>query len=124
MNIPPEHFYIIDDDQSFGKSLRRLLNARGFPADYFRSARFFLDSVPSGQHGWAIVDIHMSECNGFALIDKMHDLHYDMPVIVITGQAQADARDLAMQKGAVGFLQKPFSEESLLELINNAREEG
>lgn len=122
MNIPPAHFFIVDDDQSFGRSLKRLLKAKGFLADYFGSARSFLDSIHPGQHGWAIVDIHMPECDGFALIDKMHELHYDMSVIVITGQAQADARDLAMQKGAVGFLQKPFSEESLLELIQKAKE--
>jgi len=36
---------------------------------------------------------------------------------VITGQTQTDTRELALQKGAVGFLQKPFSAESLLELI-------
>jgi FixJ family two-component response regulator len=123
MNISPAHFFIVDDDQSFGRSLKRLLNARGFPADYFGSARSFLDSIHPGQHGWAIVDIHMHECDGFALIDKMHELHYDMPVIMITGQAQADAWDLAMQKGAVGFLQKPFSQESLLELIQKAQDE-
>jgi FixJ family two-component response regulator len=123
MNMPPAHFYIVDDDQSFGKSLKRLLNARGFPADSFGSARSFLDSIHPGQHGWVIVDIHMPKCDGFALIDKMHELRYDMPVIVVTGQAKADARDLAMQKGAVGFLQKPFSEESILELINKAEDE-
>jgi FixJ family two-component response regulator len=43
-------------------------------------------------------------------------MHYSIPVIMITGQAQADARDLALQKVALGFLQKPFSEQSLLEL--------
>jgi FixJ family two-component response regulator len=123
MNTPPVHFYIIDDDHSFGKSLKRLLNASGFSADYFRAARSFFDSVHPGQHGWAIVDIHMPECDGFALIDKMHELHYSMPVIVISGQASLDARELAMKKGAVGFLQKPFSPESLLELIQKASEE-
>jgi len=123
MNTPPVHIYIVDDDQSFGKSLKRLLNARGFPADYFGSARSFLDSIHPGQHGWAIVDIHMPECDGFALINKMRELHYNMPVIVVTGQAQADARDLAMEKGAAGFLQKPFSEESMLELINKTEDE-
>jgi len=123
MNLPPAHFYIVDDDKSFGRSLKRMLNARGFPADYFGSARSFLDSIHPSQHGWVIVDIHMPECNGFALMDKMHELHYGMSMIVITGEAQADARDLAMQKGAVGFLQKPFSEESLLELIQKEKEE-
>jgi FixJ family two-component response regulator len=47
----------------------------------------------------------------------MQEMRYTMPVIIITGQAQADARDLAMQRGALGYLQKPFSGESLLELV-------
>jgi len=120
MNNLPLHFYIVDDDRSFGKSLKRLLNARGIAADYFGSAQFFLDSVPPGQRGYAIVDIHMPGCDGFALVDKMHELNYRMPVIMITGQTRADSRDLALQKGAVGFLQKPFSEESLLDLIKQS----
>ena len=118
MNIPAAHFYIVDDDLSFCKSLKRLLNARGIQADCFGSAQSFLDSIPAGQHGYAVVDINMPDSDGFELIDKMHNLHYSMSVIIITGQTQADTRDLAMQKGALGFLQKPFSEDSLLELVN------
>lgn len=118
MNIPPVQFYIVDDDLSFGKSLKRLLNARGMYADYFGSAQSFIDSIPPGQRGYAIVDINMPVCSGFALMDRMHELNYLTRVIVITGQTQADSRDIALQKGALGFLQKPFSEESLIELVN------
>jgi FixJ family two-component response regulator len=117
MNKPPVRFYIVDDDLSFGKSLKRLLSARGMSADYFGSAQSFIDSVPPGQSGYAIVDINMPVCSGFGLMDRMHELNYLMRVIVITGQTQADSRDIAIQKGALGFLQKPFSEESLLELV-------
>ena len=116
--IPHSLFFcIVDDDLSFGKSLTRMLNARGFSADYFGSAQSFLDSVPSGQRGYAVVDIHMPGCDGFGLMCKMQEMHYTMPVIIITGQAPAEARDMAMQRGAVGYLQKPFSGESLLELV-------
>jgi FixJ family two-component response regulator len=124
MSIPSSHFYIVDDDLSFGKSLKRLLNARGIAADYFGSAQCFLDSVPPGQLGYAIVDIHMPGCDGFALMDKMRDLHYLMPVIIITGQTYANTRDLAFQNGAAGFLQKPFSAESLLELAEQATDDS
>lgn len=121
MHYPVSHFYVVDDDLPFGKSLQRLLNARGLPADYFGSAQCFLDSVPSDTPGYAIVDVHMPDCDGFALMDKMREQHYSLSVIMITGQPQADNRELAMQKGAVGFLQKPFSEVSLLELIEKDR---
>ena len=117
MSTAPKCFWIIDDDLQFGKSLRRLLNSTGIPAEYFGSAQSFLDSVPPGQPGYAIVDIHMPGCDGFELIRRMRDLHYDIPTIMITGHVDKHARDRAMQHGAAGFLQKPFSEESLLELI-------
>src|SRR5512136_3039578 len=117
MNSHRLSFCIVDDDLAFGKSLKRLLNARGIPAEYFGSAQSFLDSVPPGQCGYAIVDIHMPGCDGFGLLRKMNDLCYEMPVIIVTGQADSSARDLAMQRGAVGYLQKPFSGDSLLELV-------
>jgi two-component system response regulator FixJ len=111
-------FWIVDDDLAFGKSIKRMLNARGIPAEYFGSAQSFLDSVPPGQSGCAIVDIHMPGCDGFGLLKKMKDLRYEMPVIIVTGQADSSARDLAMHNGAAGYLQKPFSGDSLLELVH------
>jgi len=117
MNMPLTPIYIVDDNQSFGNSLKRMLNAREYNADYFESAQTFLDSIPSGQKGIVIVDLYMPECNGFELMKKMHAMGYDASVIVITGHSQANSRDKAMQRGAIGFLEKPFTERSLLELI-------
>jgi FixJ family two-component response regulator len=117
MNTPTTHFYIVDDDLSFGKSLKRLLNARGIRADYFGSAQSFLDSIPPDQRGYALVDIHMPDVGGIALMTRMREMNYVMRVIIITGQPQADNRNLALRGGALGFLLKPFSEESLLELV-------
>jgi len=118
MTSYPHHIFIIDDDPSFGKSLARLLSARGYFPEYFSSAQSFLDSIPSDQRGVVVLDIHMPGFGGFALLDKMNELHYELPVIFVTGQAQTDDRNLALEKGAKGFLLKPFSEESLLELLN------
>jgi FixJ family two-component response regulator len=112
-----KRLYIIDDDQNFGRSLKRLLVTKGFQADYFGSAKAFLDSVPAGQKGIAVIDINMPGINGFDLMDTMRELYYEMPVIIVTGQTQDDSRDLALERGAVGFLQKPFSDLSLLDLI-------
>jgi len=112
-----QQVYIIDDDESFGRSLKRLLRSKGLQADCFSSAQSFLDSVPSGQIGFAIIDLHMPECDGLSLIDKMRELRYEMPFIVITGQTEPDSRDVSLQRGAIGFLQKPFNEQSLLDLI-------
>ncbi len=115
--MPVTHFYIVDDDLSFGKSLKRLLNARGMSAEYFGSAQSFLDSIPPDQLGYAIVDVHMPDIGGLALMNRMREMKYSMRVIIVTGQPQADHRNLALAGGALGFLLKPFGEESLLELV-------
>ena len=124
MKAPLTRFFIVDDDQSFCRSLKRLLNGLGAFADCFYSAQSFLDSVLPGQHGYAIVDIHMPDGDGLELMNKMKEMHYRMPVIIITGQPRTESRDIAMQKGALGFLQKPFGEESLLELIEKHEMNG
>jgi FixJ family two-component response regulator len=118
MDTPSGQCFIVDDDLSFGRSLKRLLNMEGFTACHFASAQCFLDSVHPGQLGYAIVDIHMPDFDGFMLMDKMRELHYHMPIIAISGQTQPDTRNLAMKRGAVGFLQKPFSAESLFTLLS------
>jgi FixJ family two-component response regulator len=116
--------FIVDDDLSFRKSLQRLLNSRGFLASSFESAWAFFDSVPPGHKGIAIVDINMPMVDGFALMDEMKALGYDMPVILITGHTDPDSRTKSMDQGAAGFLQKPFQERSLMALIEEQKEEG
>jgi two-component system response regulator FixJ len=122
--MPRPRLYIVDDDHNFGRSLKRLLTIRGFQADYFGSAKIFLDSVPAGQKGIAIIDLHMPGCDGFELVDRMRELHYETPVIMVTGQSQADSRNVALGRGAVGFLQKPFSDFTLLDLIEEQEMTG
>jgi len=112
--------YIVDDDQSFGCSLKRLLEAKGIAAEYFSSAQSFLESVPTDRaNAIAIIDLHMPECNGLELMAMMQDAGYHMPVIVITGQAQHSTEETVLKRGAAGFLQKPFSDQSLMKLIND-----
>ncbi len=117
MNTLGTQFYIVDDDVSFGKSLKRLLNALGYPAVYFSSAQRFLELVPPSQVSIAILDISMPECDGFELMKKMQQLHFAMNIILITGQPLLTNWEVALQKGAIGLLQKPFETEALLELI-------
>jgi FixJ family two-component response regulator len=119
MSLNTKHIFIVDDDSSFGRSLQRLLNAKGYYSEFFESAEFFLDSVPFDQEGIAIADIHMPDIDGLDLIRKMHEMSYAMPVILVTGRTEGFTRNIALKHGAAGFLMKPFNEKSLFSLINN-----
>ena len=117
MDNNQSRIFIVDDDKSFGRSLKRLLIAKGFAAEHFESARAFLDSVPFDQQGIAVVDIHMADYDGLSLIERMQEMRYGIPVIAVTGLTEPGLRDRVLQQGAVGFLQKPFDQQSLMDLI-------
>jgi two-component system, LuxR family, response regulator FixJ len=110
--------FVVDDDESVGKSLVRLLVLEGYKAESFLSARRFLDSVPFDAKGCVVSDIYMPDIDGFALQQMMHQLGYRMPVIFISAHAKAGDREVALERGAAGFLVKPYDEKSLLEMVH------
>lgn len=111
--------YVVDDDESVRRALSRLMKSAGFYAETFNSAQGFLDSVPPDTQGILILDIRMPDIDGFELQKKLNALCSRLHIIFITAHAQAGDRERVMEAGAKGFLQKPFSDESLLDLINS-----
>jgi len=119
MGHDPLHVFIVDNDMSFGKSLKRLLEAGDETvADVFSTHSAFLMALRSHQGpGLAIIDIHMPDGDGFSLVRKVHQVKAYFPVILMTAYAKSNTRDLAMQAGSVGFLEKPCGEHDLLTII-------
>jgi len=120
----PTHLYLVDDDGEYRQSLVRLLRSAGYFTEAFPSAQSFLDSVPVDyKTGVLILDLRMPGMDGFALHDRLRGYRSELKVIFITADAQPGDRDRAIRSGAIGFLQKPFQEESLFELIREAMKE-
>jgi len=125
MDRTSKHIYCVDDDDVYRKSLVRLLKSAGYPVESFASAQGFLDAVPVNQEaGVLILDLRMPGMNGFDLMQKRNELASRLTIIMITADAQPGDREHAISAGAIGFLQKPFEEESLLELIRPAVANG
>ena len=115
------HIYIVDDDEAFRKSLKRLLRSAGYFAEDFSSAQSFLDCVPVFyKKGVLIRDLRMQGMDGFQLQKKLKDLRSELQIIFVTADAQPGDRDHVMESGAVAFLQKPFQEQTLFEMIQSA----
>ena len=121
MNKTQHDIYIVDDDEAYARSLIRLLKSVGYAAESFLSAQSFLESVPvANKTGLLILDLRMTGMDGFDLQKRLNELASRLEIIFITADAQPGDRDHAIKAGATGFLQKPFQEESLLELISLA----
>jgi len=120
MKIKPK-IYLVDDDESVRRALSRLMKSAGYTIETFNSAQSFLDSVPPDTQGILILDIRMPDIDGFQVQKKLSALHSNLQIIFITAHAQAGDRERAIEAGAKGFLQKPFSDKSLLDLINSVK---
>ena len=110
---------IVDDDQSFREALESLLMLIGFRTAIFGSACDFLDSPQFPNVSCAILDISMPGMDGLELQRHLVATH-PIPIIFITDLRDAKTREQALRHGAIGFLNKPFSEETLLNALNSA----
>jgi len=110
---------IVDDDQSFREALQSLLTLIGFRTAIFAAARDFLDSPQLPNVSCAILDVSMPGMDGLELQQYLAATH-PMPVIFITDLRDTKTREQAVQAGAIGFLNKPVSEETLIDAVNSA----
>ena len=106
---------IVDDDDSVRRSLLRVVQSAGYAAEGFASARSFLDWLPQGRAACLLLDVHMSEMNGFDLQDKLA-----VPIIFITSHDDAKTEERIARSGAVGHLRKPCEKQTVLEAIDRA----
>lgn len=111
---------VVDDDESVRESLPDLLGEFGFDARVFSSAEEFLVSESLGQTKCLMLDIAMPGMTGFDLQQELKVRGQTIPIIFITAQKDERVRTRALERGAVGFLLKPFSDTALLRALNTA----
>ncbi|MFO7748343.1 MAG: response regulator transcription factor [Orrella sp.] len=126
MNMPPaaSTVYIVDDDEAVRDSLRWLLEANTYRVKSFSSAEAFLSEYREDQPGVLIVDVRMPGMSGLQLQEELLARNSLMPVVFITGHGDVPMAVNTMKKGAVDFLEKPFNETDLREIVSRMFEQA
>src|SRR5512139_3672568 len=112
--------YVVDDDESIRKALKRLLRSMGYNAVTFDSAEEFLEVVSCGGEGCLVLDIRLPGMTGLDLQEKLTLTGAKYPVIFMTAHDNPQWQERAKKAGAVAYLKKPFREQSLLDAIELA----
>jgi FixJ family two-component response regulator len=115
---------VVDDDDSVRESLRGLIRSVGFAVAVFASAEEFVSSDDLRNTDCLILDVRMPGMNGLDLQRHLAATHHQIPVIFVTAHGDEEARQRALNGGAVDYLLKPFSEEALLNAIDAALSKG
>jgi FixJ family two-component response regulator len=111
---------IVDDDESFQSALQDLMESDGLSARCFGSAEQFLESEARNDAACLVADIRMPGMSGLELQAKLKAERCEIPIIFITAHGDAKMRIHAMRQGAVEFLNKPFDDAVLLEIVHEA----
>jgi len=108
---------VVDDDASMRQALRSLLRSAGFHVAEFASAEEFLNSGRLSETACLVLDVRMPGISGLELQEQLIASGCMVPIIFITAQGDENMRTRALERGAIGFMQKPFSDEALLNAI-------
>ena len=110
----PHSVYVIDDDRDVRRSLSFMLGAADIRSHPFGSGGDFLEALPDLEPGCILLDLRMPQMDGFQIMEALAESKIDWPVIVMTGHGEVPVAVRAMKRGAVDFIEKPFSEQALL----------
>jgi two-component system response regulator FixJ len=112
--------YVVDDHEEMCQSLDALLSSYGFDVTCFTNPLEFVKNKDQLRGGVVLLDLRMPEMNGLDVLAAIRSDLSRLPTIVITAHGEIDAAVKAIKLGAKDFIQKPFREKALLEVIQHA----
>jgi FixJ family two-component response regulator len=114
--------FVVDDDPSVRRALKRLISSAGFQVETFASAQDFLQSSRHDGPACLVLDVRLPGVSGLDLQEQLTAAGLNMPIVFITGHGDIPMSVRAMKAGAVDFLPKPFNDQDLLDAIHLALE--
>ena len=116
--------YLVDDNDGFRDSTAWLLETAGFEVQAYASGDDFLEAFGGERHGdlaeCVVSDIRMPRMSGLQLQDELLRRGIHLPLVFVTAHGDVPLAVEAMRKGASNFLEKPFSEEALVDALRTA----
>ena len=112
--------FVIDDDASVRRALRRAISAAGHAVEVHESAEAFLRRAAPERPACLVLDVRMPGMTGPELQRSLKGTAHELPVVLITGHVDAHMRAQAVADGAVAVLDKPVDTEELLKAVGQA----
>jgi FixJ family two-component response regulator len=111
---------VVEDDQFFRESMRRLMRSLGYSVESFPSAADFLTSPRLAETDCLIADVHMPVMTGIDLYRHLVDAEHAIPTILVTAYPNDADRIRVLNDGVICYLRKPVNEEDLKRCLRAA----
>jgi len=115
--MPDPIVYIVDDDDAVRQVLRWLITSVDLPVAEYKSADDFLAAFKPNAVGCLLLDVRMPGMSGLELQRRISRDCVGFPIIILTGHADVPMAIEAMKNGAFDFIEKPFNNQNLLDIV-------
>lgn len=112
--------HIVDDDGAVRYALGRLLESVRLKYQAYESGDAFVEQYTHKQPGCLVLDMRMPGMSGLEVQRTLNERNLSLPIIVITGHGDTQTGVQAMKNGAFDFIQKPFNDQHLLDIVHAA----
>jgi FixJ family two-component response regulator len=119
---PAPVVFVVDDDPAMRDSLRWLIESTGLEVETFADAQTFLARIRPDVPGCLVLDIRMPGMSGLDLQAELTRRGVGLPTIMVTGHAEVPMAVRAVKAGAIDFIEKPFSDQLLLDRVRQGIE--
>jgi FixJ family two-component response regulator len=115
---------VVEDDQPFRESMRKLMTALGYTVEAFPSAAEFLASPLLPATGCVVTDVQMPGMTGVELHRHLVNAGYAIPTILVTAYPDEEVRRRALEDGVICYLSKPVDDDHLERCLRSALDSG
>jgi FixJ family two-component response regulator len=115
---------IVDDDQAFRDSMRRLVKSLGYLVAVFPSANDFLASPKLAATACLVADVHMPVTTGIELYRQLVARGHAIPTILVTAYPDEEVQERMLREGVECYLRKPLNESDLIDCLGIACSHG
>ncbi|HID40007.1 MAG TPA: response regulator [Calditrichaeota bacterium] len=117
---PKAKILAVDDEPIILDSFRKILVLDGYSVDTVESGKEAISLLKNHHYDFVFTDLKMPEMDGVEVTKTVKNIRPDIDVIIITGYATVETAVETMKYGAMDYVQKPFSEDELLDLVNKS----
>jgi FixJ family two-component response regulator len=118
--LPTSDLFIVDDDAAMRDALSVVFTLAGYRVSVFADAETFLAAARSHAPAGVLLDLHLPDKSGLAVLKELNAQHYPAPIFIVSGDGDiADAVD-AVKCGAFDYLLKPFDARAIVTRVGNA----
>ena len=116
----PARVLVVDDETPVRAMIAAALEREGYTVELAGGGREALEVLGMNTFNLVLTDIVMQDVNGIALLDRIHALQPNLPVVMVTAVHDISVAIDSMRRGAYDYLLKPFEREQLLSTVERA----